>query len=675
MENQMGKSCTIPALIWIVLLIVTTIGTERGANAAPAGSIPLTVGFLAADRGIDWSAAGIPGGIPNRSVVYATIDATKYGDGNTDATAAIQSAIDHCPENQVVYLPPGTYKTSGTIHLESLKTLRGAGPGETVISFESDWGRSMLDMRGLFYWDITGLHRSSVITGGGVKGSMQLTLDNIGTISVGDILLIDELNDPDLVDPVGFEGLCNYCGREDGTRARGQIVEVTGVNGSTVNINLPLYWTLDPSLSPQATLVDADAMVRWAGIEDLTITEPQPVVDYLIEMDGAQYCWLKNIEVQRVNQRGVWLIESLQNEIRESYFHDAINGFGRSYGYGVLTDLYSSANLIEDNILRSLDGGFLMAAGGASGNVFAYNYMIDSRFDDAWWLTASPAISHAPHPSMNLWEGNIGVQAAADFIHGSSSHNTLFRCRFTGWQEPGITSNNNAVELQYKTTFMNVIGCVLGTPGWSDTYESAYPASGESTLRNIWRLGYGGPSWAGDTNVKATLIRHRNFDYVTRSTDVDPSFGDTLLPPSLYLAAKPSWWGNLPWPPIGPDVPGFVNKLPAQIRYESMNATAVTRNSSNPAMTICPAKCELLQNYPNPFNPTTVVSYRLPTASRVRLVVFNMLGREVATLVNGSVPAGLHSVTWDASGLASGVYVCRIRADNFVDARQLIFLK
>jgi len=620
--------------------------------------------FLPVDRSVDWSLAGIPGGIPDRSIVFMTINPVIYGNGSMDATAVIQAAIDQCPVNQVVYLPAGTYKTSQTIHLEDYKTLRGAGPGKTVITFENDWGRSILDMRGLFNWNITGLKRSYGITGGGVKGSMQITMDGVGTISAGDILLIDELNDPLLVDPVGFEGLCNYCGRDDGTRARGQIVEVTEVNAQTISLNLPLYWTLNPSLSPQATLVDADAMVRWAGIEDLTITESQPVVDYLIEMDGAQYCWLKNIEVERVNQRGVWLIESLQNEIRNSYFHDAINGFGRSYGYGILTDLYSSANLIENNILRALDGGFLMAAGGASGNVFAYNYMIDSRFDDSWWLTASPSISHAPHPSMNLWEGNIGVQAAADFIHGSSSHNTLFRCRFAGWQDPIITSNNNAIELQYKTTFMNVIGCVLGTPGWSDTYESAYPASADNTLRTIWRLGYGGPSWAGDTNVKATLLRHRNFDYVTHGADFDSSFPDTLLPPSLYLATKPSWWGDLPWPPIGPDVPGLANKIPAELRFEDMNPTSVTPDLSDPNEVGGPAGYVLRQNYPNPFNPMTVVSYQLSAVSKVKLVVYDILGRELTTLVNEVKQPGRYSVLFDGSGLASGMYMYRIYATS-----------
>lgn len=527
------------------------------------------------DRRIDWSQAGIPGGIPQRTTICAAINAITYGNGTTDATAAIQNAINSCPANQVVYLPAGTYSVSSPTGLETILnmrsnvTLRGAGPGKTVISFPGAYARSVIDIRGSAYWDIYGLQRSVAITGGMPKGSKQITLSSISGISVGDILLIDQLNDPQLVDPVGYEGLCTYCGRANGSRARGQYAEVTAISGNVVTLNLPLYWTLSSSFSPQATLVNSSSMVRWAGIEDLTLTESQAAVEFMIEMDAAQYSWLKNLEIKQVKRRAVWLIESLQNEIRESYFHDGIGGFGRDRGYGVLADAYSNANLIENNIFHTLDGGFMMAAGGASGNVFAYNYMTDSRFDDSWWLTQSPSLSHAPHPSMNLWEGNIGIQAAADFIHGSSSHHTVFRSRSSGWQNATISSNNNAIEFQYKNTLMNVMGCVLGTADWSNTYEAAYPASGDSSLRTIWRLGYGGPSNAGDPNVKATLLRHGNFDYVTNSLIWDPNISDHTLPPSLYLTAKPSWWGSLPWPAIGPDLNPMPGTIPAKQRYEA----------------------------------------------------------------------------------------------------------
>jgi hypothetical protein len=66
---------------------------------------------------------------------------------------------------------------------------------------------------------------------------------------------------------------------------------------------------------------------------------------------------------------------------------------------------------------------------------------------------------------------------------------------------------------------------------------------------------------------------------------------------------------------------------------------------------------ELLPAYPNPFNPSTVVSFQLSVFSDIRLAIYDVIGREVAVLVDGAMPAGSHSVTFDASGFASGVYV------------------
>jgi hypothetical protein len=83
----------------------------------------------------------------------------------------------------------------------------------------------------------------------------------------------------------------------------------------------------------------------------------------------------------------------------------------------------------------------------------------------------------------------------------------------------------------------------------------------------------------------------------------------------------------------------------------------------------------LRQNYPNPFNPSTTIGYELPHASRVSLKIYNVLGQEVATLVNEEKPAGVHEVRFDGSGLSSGVYFYRLRAGDFVQSKKLVVLK
>jgi uncharacterized repeat protein (TIGR02543 family) len=88
-----------------------------------------------------------------------------------------------------------------------------------------------------------------------------------------------------------------------------------------------------------------------------------------------------------------------------------------------------------------------------------------------------------------------------------------------------------------------------------------------------------------------------------------------------------------------------------------------------------PTEFALQQNYPNPFNPTTTIRYAIPTDSHVTLLVFNALGQEISELVNNEKSAGFYDVTFDAAGLASGVYFYRIQAGNFVQTRKLMVVK
>ena len=92
-----------------------------------------------------------------------------------------------------------------------------------------------------------------------------------------------------------------------------------------------------------------------------------------------------------------------------------------------------------------------------------------------------------------------------------------------------------------------------------------------------------------------------------------------------------------------------------------------------------PAEFALSQNYPNPFNPVTVIRYELPVRADVKLTIYNLRGEEVALLFNGTMPAGNHRVSWDASSVASGVYLYRLQAGppagGFVETRKMLLLK
>jgi len=93
-----------------------------------------------------------------------------------------------------------------------------------------------------------------------------------------------------------------------------------------------------------------------------------------------------------------------------------------------------------------------------------------------------------------------------------------------------------------------------------------------------------------------------------------------------------------------------------------------------------PMEFALHQNYPNPFNPITSIKYDLPNAGNVKLVIYDMMGREVRTLVNNNTNAGFQSVTWDATNnfgnnVGAGVYIYQIKADGFIQSKKMILLK
>lgn len=103
-------------------------------------------------------------------------------------------------------------------------------------------------------------------------------------------------------------------------------------------------------------------------------------------------------------------------------------------------------------------------------------------------------------------------------------------------------------------------------------------------------------------------------------------------------------------------------------------STAVTVGTESPDGAV-PDAYELGQNYPNPFNPRTAIPFAMPEGGHVTVRVFDMQGREVATLVNEFRPAGRHEVVWEAGHLASGAYFCIMQAADFKTTRKLILLK
>jgi hypothetical protein len=111
------------------------------------------------------------------------------------------------------------------------------------------------------------------------------------------------------------------------------------------------------------------------------------------------------------------------------------------------------------------------------------------------------------------------------------------------------------------------------------------------------------------------------------------------------------------------------------VDLEGIEAIANDEPVSATPMAYVPTAFALYQNYPNPFNPTTEIRYDIPKDVHVTLKVYNILGAEVATLVDADQEANFHKVQWDAKDLASGVYFCTLTAGDFKAVKKMVFLK
>jgi hypothetical protein len=118
----------------------------------------------------------------------------------------------------------------------------------------------------------------------------------------------------------------------------------------------------------------------------------------------------------------------------------------------------------------------------------------------------------------------------------------------------------------------------------------------------------------------------------------------------------------------GPNVPYYYSWQATLVNY---NITGINKNNSTEII----KDYSLFQNYPNPFNPTTVINYQIPKDGFVSLKVYDLLGKEVKTLISGHKNPGSYSANFDASNLASGIYFYRLRAGNFISTKKMMLLK
>jgi hypothetical protein len=600
-------------------------------------------GILNSTRAENWQRAnvGVTGGIPSANYTQCGSTIAAY----SGAATTINNAIAACGPNTYVLLGPGTFTLSSgiVIHGMSNFALRGSGPMQTTLAFAAgtpcfSGNQDICVNASNELWD--GGQSSAVAqvqsggsnwanwTGGFSQGATSITVASVGSTGIvnGQELIVDQQND---LNDNGGSIVCDSNGGKGpnvsgttvcmaNTVSNGEIGRTVGGSGgysysqqqrvivtagcsTTCSGAGPFTLTISPGLyannwgnhGANTTAVWWVFPSEYVGIENMTIDHTNTTSSAGNTFWNCSNCWVKNIRDIKVNNEHVLIYNSSRDEVRDSYFFETKNFASQSYG--IL--LYPASDcLIENNIFQQITSPILA---GGEGNVFGYNYWIDN-------IVASPTYGQGTYPShdvgnlFELWEGNIGNSLIMDQLHGTSGLETIFRNWLNGrdWNtctylSGTCTDANNYGHSPTAQTYpldfdsynrgMNVIGNVLGTPGYHTNYQAITPNTytGTQCNQSIYEMGWGGAPCTnqqgvlGDSVVISSLMRWGNYDVVNaavrwNSAESSPGAVQWIaaqttpstetLPNSFYLNSAPTFFntpqGTLAFPLIGPDVTG-----------------------------------------------------------------------------------------------------------------------
>src|SRR5256712_540003 len=289
-----------PAVPGTYTVIATSVAdpTKTGIATVNVGTLGSIIPLA---RRTTWN-PGIPGGIPSRTTICATLDAATYGNGSTDATSAIQAAINGCPEGEVVFLPAGTYRVTSNLTIAKGIVLRGAGPTLTQIRASLAAG----SVAAIYLANLWPTWGSAVnVTADVPKDATSIPVANASGFAAGDIIQIDQLDDTSYV----YDGNCPWFKRPDygptttGHRSQGQVVEIASIVGNTLNLTTPIHLGFKLGFAPQvfkptgppppAGSSEPPGITKYAGLESLYVTGGQ---NNQISMMNCAYCWIANVE-------------------------------------------------------------------------------------------------------------------------------------------------------------------------------------------------------------------------------------------------------------------------------------------------------------------------------------------------------------------------------------------
>lgn len=559
---------------------------------------------------INWSNNGV-GGIPARPV-NATVFASACSNGSLDCTSVIQGNLNSTPSGMALLLGPGTFLIASHLSIPANVTLRGSGSNQTILNCTGSGSGCAIEGGGSVSYT-----SPLTITAGATAGSTSLTLSSTSGVTVGGYVVVSETNNALWVTITGTESPpnCTWCDgwSTNGTRARGEIHEVTAIASGVVTVFPPLT----SAYTNTPTVVTFTA-TKFAGIENIQFLMNNTGYTNNVYMSECAYCWVTGSEMNYSDGNPIEIDWGYRDEIDNNYVSNAFTHTPGSTDSDIFLVLKTSWALVQNNILERQHVGIILNWG-ACCNVVAYNYS-QGNFDNSSnpsncapgtgaCALMSAFLHHGAHPQFNLWEGNVGEQLYLDSVWGTSSHDTSFRGWYKGTSRvcapASFGSNSRATvttpcnyafqaargaQISQLSRYDNFVGDIWGSAEQSAIGGPVAVIVAPTTRNyngNVYNatFGYGeasdGGGGGGDNSTPFTSALIHGVYTVANSTITWSGSLTHTLPASFYLAAKPSWWGSLPYPATGPDITGGSGPAGHSYGNPAMNCYLTTMGGSD----------------------------------------------------------------------------------------------
>lgn len=496
-----------------------------GSASAASNSVTVDASLIPTGYSTTWTGAGVD--IPTRTTQCgSTIAAATYNNGADDASAAIQAAVNACPDDQVVVLGAGTFTLNNYVRLGNHKTLRGQGPGVTILQKRDSYqlpvtpgGNAVTEANPLIVIGPTKVLNYNFtpidLTSDGVRGATSITVANTTGLSVDQIVKIDqddytyatwgrfpapETATGNLItlftDELWLPVKCienvdtDNDGINDCTVGTPPTTETFPTSGGSIPLPAGLSWhsragrftaeikeiqsivgntvTFKTPLHADFKVAKSAQVIGWTGTSvhsrwsGLEDLSLTGGSEGTIVFVGAAYSWVKNVDNYGYGSP-VDIRNSYKVEIRDSIFRDTIHPYTGGGGYLLGCQQGSSEFLLENNVFLFGDKAMVMRSCGA-GSVVGYNYVDDSYIgNDLGWAESGMNAAHMAGSHAVLFEGNYSHNFDQDNTWGSSVRHVVLRNHISGSRLSfPETSFARAVGGAYGSYWQAIIGNVLG---------------------------------------------------------------------------------------------------------------------------------------------------------------------------------------------------------------------